>query len=319
MRSPNVPNCDLFRCARGARPTDGKLKTEMKTIKTLTELKKTIDEQKADGRSVGFVPTMGYLHKGHMALVEKASEYNDFVVVSIYVNPTQFSESEDLQSYPRDMDRDLEVCRKYSVDIVYTPSNEEVYPSGYQTLVNVKELSAHLCGAFRESHFEGVATIVTKLFNMVEPDKAYFGLKDYQQFKVIERLTKDLNFDIEIIGVETKRDNDGLATSSRNIYLDTDEREEARYLYKSLCKAERLLKDGMKNSNQIIKTIREVLDTKDLIKIQYIEIVDPKDLKSIGNINGQALVAIAAYVGKTRLIDNLLISEVGESKCCAQC
>lgn len=293
--------------------------TKMQVIKTIEELKRIVREKKLSGESIGFVPTMGYLHKGHVALMGKARLDNDFVVVSIYINPTQFGKGEDIQSYPCDLDRDLNVCRDSQIDLVFTPSNDEIYKEGFKTYINVREISAPLCGSFREGHFEGVATIVAKLFNIVNPHRAYFGKKDYQQLKVIERMAMDLNFDTEIIGIETVRDDDGLATSSRNIYLDTDEREEARYIYISLCKAERLLKDGLKNSEQIKKAMREVLDTKDLIKIQYIEIVDPQTLKPVENINEEALVAIAAYVGKARLIDNLLISELGESKCSAKC
>jgi pantoate--beta-alanine ligase len=291
----------------------------MKIIKTIKELRKIIKDRKASGESVGFVPTMGYLHSGHVALMEKARIDNDFVVVSIYVNPTQFGSGEDIADYPRDIDRDIDICRNNQIDIVFVPSSDEMYQPGYQTSVNINILSNRLCGMFRESHFEGVATVVTKFFNIVDPGKAYFGTKDYQQLKIIERLVKDLDFNIDIIGVETVRDNDGLATSSRNIYLDTDEREEACFIYKSLCKAERLLKDGLKNSDQIKKAMHEVLDKKDLIKIQYIEIVDPDNLETVENIDGSALVAIAAFVGKARLIDNLLISELGDSKCCAQC
>lgn len=291
----------------------------MEIIRKVSDLRKIIKEKKNGGDSVGFVPTMGYLHKGHMSLVKKALLDNDFVVVSIYVNPTQFAGGEDLESYPRDEENDLELCRKEGVDLVFLPSDDEVYPEGFQTSIDIKDLSIPLCGQFREGHFSGVATIVAKLFNMVDADKAYFGLKDYQQFKVIERLVKDLNFDIEIIGVETVRDADGLATSSRNIYLTEDQRSEARFIYKVLCKAERLLKDGLRNSEQLKKAMMEVLDTKDLIKIQYIEITDPNTLEKVKNIEGDALVAIAAEVGKARLIDNLLISEMGVAKCSAQC
>lgn len=282
----------------------------MEVIKSVFNLRKIINKEKKADKIIGFVPTMGYLHKGHVALIKEAKNNCDYVIVSIYVNPTQFGVNEDLESYPKDLDKDLAICEEENVDIVFTPPDEEVYSEGFQTFVDVGETSKILCGAKREGHFRGVATIVAKLFNIVQPDKAYFGLKDYQQLKVIERMTQDLNFNIDIIGVPTVRDKDGIATSSRNSYLSEDERAQAKCIYQSLCEVKNLISKGVKDTKELKQAVNIILDNKDKLRIDYLEFINPQTFEDIEEIEDEILVAIAAYVGKARLIDNILISEV---------
>lgn len=254
--------------------------------------------------SVGFVPTMGYLHEGHKALIKSSKLQNDITVVSIYVNPTQFGPNEDYDRYPRNLDRDLSICEELGVDIVFAPTDEEMYPEDFRTEVYVKGISDVLEGEFRPGHFKGVATVVVKLFNTVQPDRAYFGEKDYQQLKVIERLVKDLLIPVEIVPIETVREPDGLAYSSRNTYLSPEERESALSIYRAFLLAEELINGGEKRSGVIKRALeRFILSHPHVKKIDYIEITDselhPKEIVEPGD-----RILVALWVGNTRLIDN---------------
>jgi len=258
-------------------------------------------------KTIAFVPTMGYLHKGHLSLIRKGGKIGDCLVVSIFVNPAQFAPEEDFENYPRDLERDLELARKNGADVVFTPDDKELYSNDYQTYVNLKELPNHLCGISRPIFFSGVATVVTKLFNIVKPHFAIFGQKDYQQLVIIRQMVCDLNFDIEIIGAETVRDHDGLAMSSRNVYLTSEQRNSALCLYKSLQKAQDLLSSGINDSEIIIDSASEIIKSGTNTEIDYIAVCDPKTLIDIKKIDRQALMALAVKVGKTRLIDNMIL------------
>lgn len=257
--------------------------------------------------SVGLVPTMGYLHAGHMALVERARRENDIVVVSIFVNPTQFGPGEDFERYPRDEKRDLAQLRKAGVDFVFTPSPSEMYPEGFSTYVTVEGLSDKLEGAFRPGHFRGVATVVAKLFSIVLATRAYFGQKDAQQVVVIRRMARDLNLPHEIVAVPTVREEDGLAMSSRNVYLDAEERQSALVLSRALFMARDMYEKGERSAVEIRTAIRAMLDAEPGVKTDYVTVSDPETLEEMDRVEGRALVALAARVGKTRLIDNLVL------------
>ena len=280
----------------------------MRTVATVKEMQALSDEMRKDKR-IGFVPTMGYLHEGHLALVRKARELGDIVVVSIFINPTQFGPKEDLAKYPRDFDRDANLLEQEKTDIIFFPESKEMYPKGYSTYVQVRDLQNNLCGKSRTGHFVGVATVVTKLFNIVKPHFAVFGQKDYQQLKVIERMTQDLNMDIEIIGYPTIREQDGLAMSSRNTYLSPDERSRALLISGSLAEAERLFRNGTRDAALIRGEVERILKSKEGINIEYVSVTDPETLEDVDKIQGKALVAIACHVGKTRLIDNKVLTE----------
>ena len=254
--------------------------------------------------SLGFVPTMGYLHEGHRALMERAKLQNDITVVSIYVNPTQFGEGEDYERYPRDLERDMAVCDEVGIDVIFAPTDEEVYPPGSKTEVYVRELSEVLEGKFRPGHFKGVATVVTKLLNVVQPDRAYFGEKDYQQLKLIQRLVKDLLIPVEIVPVETVREPDGLAYSSRNVYLSPEERESALSIYRAFLLAQEMINQGERSSDTIKGEMeRFILSHPHVKKIDYIEITDP-DLNPKKLVDRGDRILVALWIGSTRLIDN---------------
>ncbi len=275
-------------------------------VKTISEMKEISKALKKENKSIGFVPTMGFLHEGHTSLMECSKKDNDITVVSIFVNPKQFAPSEDLDKYPRDLERDLKICKEKQVDYVFYPSFEEMYPENFQTYVVVEGLTKGLCGSFREGHFKGVTTVVLKLFNIIQPDNAYFGKKDYQQFKVIERMVKDLNMDVNIIGCPLIREKDGLALSSRNKYLTDKERKSALSLSKALFLAKDLFDKG-ENSVQILKERMSdlILSYPEVKEIQYIEIVNPETLKPKEKAEKGDVIAVAVYVGNTRLIDNI--------------
>ena len=258
-------------------------------------------------KTIAFVPTMGYLHEGHLSLLREGRKIGDCLVVSIFVNPVQFAPGEDFADYPRDLQRDLELARKNGADVVFTPDDKELYSNGFQTYINLKKLPNHLCGISRPTFFSGVATVVTKLFNIVKPHFALFGQKDYQQLIIIRQMVCDLNFDIEIIGAETVREHDGLAMSSRNIYLTSEQRNSALCLYKSLQKAQALLSSGINDSEKIIASASEIIKSGTNTEIDYIAICDPKTLIDMKKIDRQALMALAVKVGKTRLIDNMIL------------
>ncbi len=278
----------------------------MDWIESATAMRSRSREARGQGLRVGFVPTMGYLHEGHLSLIRRARELSDFVVVSIFVNPTQFGPNEDLDRYPRDMERDRRLCRAEGVDAVFVPSVEELYPEGFQTFVTVEEISRPLCGASRPGHFRGVATVVLKLFHIVEPDVAVFGQKDYQQLQVIRRMVRDLDLPVEIEGFPTVREPDGLAMSSRNAYLSAAERERALTIWRSIRRAEDLVAGGEVCSASLAGEVRRLLEEAGL-RIDYVEIRHPETLEPVERIEPEAVLAIAAFVGNTRLIDNRVL------------
>lgn len=277
---------------------------KMETVHTIQEARKIIKAWKRDGLTVGLVPTMGFLHEGHESLVKKAAAENDKVVVSIFVNPIQFGPNEDLEAYPRDLDKDKLVCENANADLIFNPSPEEMYFDNAVTSVTVKELTEGLCGSKRPVHFQGVCTVVSKLFNIVAPDRAYFGEKDAQQLAVIKRMVRDLNFNIDIVGCPIVREEDGLAKSSRNTYLSKDERKAAVVLNESLNLAKEALRSGEQYASKLAGIISKKISSEPLAKIDYIEIVDSLELKPVCKISSSILVAIAVYIGNTRLIDN---------------
>jgi pantoate--beta-alanine ligase len=278
----------------------------MRTVTTVKEMQALSDELRRDKR-IAFVPTMGYLHEGHLALVRKAREFADVVVVSIFINPTQFGPQEDLAKYPRDFDRDARLLEQEKTDIVFYPESKEMYPKGYSTYVQVRELQNHLCGKSRVGHFVGVATVVAKLFNIVKPHFAVFGQKDYQQLKVIERMVKDLNMDLEILPCPTVREKDGLAMSSRNTYLSPEEREKALLIYGAMTKVESLVQDGERDASKLREAAEQILTSRDGVAIEYVSITDTDTLEEVDQLENKALLAIACHVGKTRLIDNTIL------------
>lgn len=278
----------------------------MKIIKTIEELRPIIKGWKREGLTVGLVPTMGYLHDGHKSLIVKAVSENDKVVVSDFVNPTQFGANEDLSSYPRDIERDAALCEAAGADIIFHPEPEEMYFPDKCTFVDMDKLTKGLCGKTRPVHFSGVCTVVSKLFNIVTPDRAYFGQKDAQQLAVIKRMVRDLNFDITIVGCPIVREADGLALSSRNTYLNEEERKAALILNKSLTLGKEMIEAGEKNAAKVREAIIKHMETEPLAKVDYVEIVDPENLEPVDTIDAPVLVATAVYIGKTRLIDNVV-------------
>ncbi|NPA14665.1 MAG: pantoate--beta-alanine ligase [Aquificae bacterium] len=277
----------------------------VRVFKNPRELQTFIKKLKKEGKTVGFVPTMGYLHEGHLFLVRCAKKDNDFVVVSIFVNPTQFGKNEDYDRYPRDLQRDLKLLEREGVDIVFAPEVEDMYPPGFSTYVEETKLSQTLEGKFRPGHFRGVCTVVNKLFNIVQPDRAYFGEKDYQQLLVIKKMVQDLNMDIEIVGCPIVREADGLAKSSRNVYLSEEERRQATALYKSFLLAQKLVEEGLRDAQKLREEILNFLKQFPLIKeIDYVEIVDPQTLEPVKEIKGGERILIAVRMPSARLIDN---------------
>ena len=276
-------------------------------VKNIKEMQKISNTWRKEGYKIGFVPTMGFLHEGHLSLVRIAKDLAQKVVVSIFVNPLQFGPQEDFRQYPRDIERDKRLLEAEDVDVVFIPEAEEMYPPGFQTFVEVTELTKGLCGAFRPGHFKGVTTVVLKLFNIVKPHIAVFGEKDYQQLMVIKRMVKDLNLDIEIVGAPTVREKDGLAMSSRNTYLSEEERKSALSLYKALLKAQELVNSGIVNVSEIKKILEEFIHKHPYTKVQYIEFVDPETLEPVEKVEKPVLCALAVFVGKARLIDNAII------------
>lgn len=278
----------------------------MRIAETVNEVREQVKKWRREGLSVGLVPTMGYLHEGHKSLIDKAVEQNDRVVVSVFVNPIQFGPSEDLASYPRDLQRDAALCEEAGASLVFHPADEEMYFDDFCTYVDMDDLTKGLCGKTRPTHFRGVCTVVSKLFNIVAPDRAYFGQKDAQQLAVIRRMVRDLNFDLEIVGCPIVREADGLAKSSRNTYLSEAERKAAVILHKGLTEGENLLKSGETDVAKIADAIKGIIESEPLAKIDYVEIVDWNTLKPIEKVQGEVLVAVAVYIGKTRLIDNFI-------------
>jgi len=276
-------------------------------IDTVAAMQRRAVEWRAAGQRIGLVPTMGYLHEGHLALVRGAREACDRLVVSIFVNPTQFSPTEDLSSYPRDLERDLDLCASEGVDVVYSPSADEMYPEGAQTFVTVTEVSGPLCGVSRPTHFRGVATVCAKLFHAVMPHVAVFGEKDFQQLQVIRTMVRDLDFDLEIVGRPTVREPDGLAMSSRNVYLDEEQREQALCLSRALDAAERIAAAGERDVGAIVAGARAEIEAADLARIDYVELRDAETLQDIAALERPGVLALAVFFGKTRLIDNRVL------------
>ena len=280
----------------------------MEIIKDIALMRTRCRERKLKGDKIGFVPTMGALHKGHLSLIKRAREDCDFTVVSIFVNPTQFGPEEDFKRYPRNLSEDLRLCEEEGVDVVFTPLKESMYPDGFSTWVEVKGmLTETLEGTFRPGHFKGVTTVLTKLFNIVLPDYSYFGEKDYQQAMVVKKMVQELNIDTEIILLPTVREEDGLACSSRNSYLSPEERKKAAVLYNSLLKAKQEVEKGEEDPSIITSLIRHLIEKEGSFKIDYVAAVNPDTLEPVDRIRGKTLITIAAWIGRTRLIDNILI------------
>ena len=276
----------------------------MEIVRTITELK-TLRHNLSG--SLGFVPTMGYLHQGHLSLAKRARNENYAAIVSIFVNPTQFGPSEDLSTYPRDTERDLALLQQENVDIVFIPSSEEIYPDGFDSWVDVGEITKRLEGNHRPGHFKGVTTVVAKLFNIVEPARAYFGQKDAQQAIVIQKMVNDLNMNVEVIVAPTVRESDGLAMSSRNVYLNTQERQAATVLFKALTQAKQLREKGEKDADKLRQKMTSLINKEPLAEIDYVSVSDAQTLEELTEVNGPALVSLAVRIGKTRLIDNTLL------------
>ena len=277
----------------------------MQVTKTVEETRKQIKQWKKEGKTIGLVPTMGFLHEGHASLIRKCREQNDIVVVSDFVNPTQFGPNEDLEAYPRDFERDSKLCESLGADLIFAPSPEDMYHDPH-AFVSIDTLSETLCGKTRPIHFRGVQTVVLKLFHIVTPDRAYFGQKDAQQLAVIKRMVKDLNVDTEIIGCPIIREEDGLAKSSRNTYLSADERQAALVLSRSLKIGKQLVEAGEKSAKVVKDAITAEINKEPLAKIDYVDVVDFDTITPVDEIKGTTLVAIAVYIGKTRLIDNFI-------------
>jgi pantoate--beta-alanine ligase len=276
-------------------------------VKGTLQMQRIAQEARGRGQKIGFVPTMGYLHEGHLSLIRQARQLAQLVVVSIFVNPTQFEPHEDYQNYPRDLTRDAELAREAGCDMLFAPTVSEIYPQGYCTYVEVEGLTQRLCGASRPHHFRGVTTVVTKLFNIVRPHLAVFGQKDAQQALVIRRMVRDLNQDVEIVIGPTIRESDGLAMSSRNEYLTPQQRAEASILYRALERARTQIADGERRADNLIGGLTQMIGAQGTAEIDYISIVDTQELQPVERLEGEVLIALAVRFGRARLIDNLLV------------
>lgn len=280
---------------------------EMKVIETVSEMQGEALRLRTEGRSIGLVPTMGYFHEGHLSLMRRAQEETDVVVVSLFVNPTQFGADEDLEDYPRDFERDSRMAEEVGVDIIFYPPVDDMYPKGARTAVEVKEVNMKLCGRTRPVHFNGVTTVCAKLFNICLPHRAYFGWKDAQQALILEKMVRDLNFPLEIVKVPTVREEDGVAMSSRNVYLAPGEREAAKLLPRSLEAAREEIAAGERRAGAIKKKITDIVESSPLAKVDYVSIVDTDDFEEVEEVSRGDLAAIAVNIGKARLIDNFLV------------
>ena len=279
----------------------------MKVVGTIKEVRELVKEWKQNGETVGFVPTMGYLHEGHGSLITKARENNDKVVVSIFVNPMQFGPTEDLDSYPRDLEKDSKFCESLGADLIFHPEPEEMYHEDFSSYVDMSVLTEELCGLSRPVHFRGVCTVVTKLFNIVQPDNAYFGQKDAQQLAIIKHMVQDLNMDINVVGCPIVREEDGLAKSSRNTYLSTEERKAALILSKTVKLAKELIDAGEKDADVVVAKMKENIETEPMAKTDYVKAVNGLTMQQQKEIKAPMLIAMAVYIGKTRLIDNMIL------------
>jgi pantoate--beta-alanine ligase len=279
----------------------------MRIIRTIQEMRAETEARRRAGEIVGLVPTMGFFHEGHLSLMRRARAECGMVVVSLFVNPTQFGPGEDLAAYPKDFERDCALAAAEGVDAMFAPEAGEMYAGDHATFVNVERLTGNLCGASRPVHFRGVATVVAKLFNACRPQRAYFGLKDYQQVRVIETMIRDLNFDIELVRCPIVREPDGVAMSSRNSYLSAEERRAATILRRSLVAAGKRIKEGARDGAAIARELREAIETEPLASVDYAQVVDAESLAPLGRIHGAALLAVAVRIGRARLIDNLVV------------
>lgn len=283
----------------------------MKIVETIAEVREQVKQWKKEGLTVALVPTMGYLHEGHRSLMERARKENDRVVVSVFVNPTQFGPNEDLASYPRDLEHDAGLCDSVGVDLIFHPAPEEMYPKGFCSFVDMDVLTKELCGLSRPVHFRGVCTVVSKLFHIVTPDRAYFGEKDAQQLAVIKRMVLDLNLDIEIVGCPIVREADGLAKSSRNTYLSPEERKAALVLSRSIFAGKKLAESGETDAHKLVQAMTDIISAEPLARIDYVKVVDLLTMQQIDKLDRPFLAAIAVYIGKTRLIDNFMVQAGG--------
>ncbi|WP_319370490.1 pantoate--beta-alanine ligase [uncultured Ilyobacter sp.] len=281
----------------------------MDVLRSVDEIRRKVQIWKNEGYSVGFVPTMGYLHEGHKSLIEKAASENDKVIVSVFVNPKQFDNKTDLETYPSNIQGDKELVENAGGDVIFAPTTAEMYPNGFATLVDIEGLDKELCGATRTGHFRGVCTVVTKLFLIVAPDRAYFGEKDFQQLAIIKRFTKDLNIPVEIVGCPIVREENGLAMSSRNSKLSLEEKRKALIIIEALNVIKEMVYQGTVDAEELKKEAVRKISTIDIAKIDYFEIVDPDTLEKIDEVREKALAATAVFIGKTRLIDNMIIGE----------
>lgn len=280
----------------------------IKVVHTIKEVRETVKGWRKEGLSVGFVPTMGFLHEGHKSLIDKAVEQNDRVVVSVFVNPMQFGPTEDLDKYPRDLAADTRLCEAAGADLIFNPEPSEMYAEGFCSFVDMNGPTAELCGKSRPTHFRGVCTVVNKLFNIVQPDRSYFGQKDAQQLSVIRRMVKDLNIPVEVVPCPTVREADGLAKSSRNTYLNPQERQAALILSRAIKLGQRCVEQGERDAHNVVKAMKELIATEPMARIDYVEAVDLDSVQKVDKVEGDVLFAMAVYIGKTRLIDNFIVN-----------
>jgi pantoate--beta-alanine ligase len=280
----------------------------MQTINSIKEMQTFSNREMGEGKTIALVPTMGFFHPGHLSLMEEGRRRGDFLVVSIFVNPTQFGAGEDYENYPRDMERDQKLAEETGVDVIFAPPVDEMYPSDYQTYVNVEEVTKNLCGISRPTHFSGVTTVVCKLFSIVKPHFAIFGEKDFQQLVAIRQMVSDLNIDVKIVGMPIYREEDGLALSSRNKYLTPDERKAALCLFRSLMRAKELFRQSERKTEEILSEVMSIIEAEQLAEIDYVKICDVKTLKDIEQINQETVLALAVKIGKARLIDNIVLN-----------
>jgi pantoate--beta-alanine ligase len=279
---------------------------KMKIIRTVKEIKEFSSQARRAGKTIAFVPTMGFFHEGHLTLMREGRRRGDLLVISLFVNPTQFGPSEDFKSYPRDFERDRRMAEDVGVDVFFAPEASDMYPLDHQTIVRVEKVTQNLCGRSRPTHFQGVTTVVMMLFEIVMPHVAIFGEKDYQQLVTIQQMVRDLHMGVEVVGWPTVREADGLAMSSRNTYLLPEERKAALSLFRSLQKAKELFQKGERKADRILHEVKRILQSEPLVKIDYVQVCDAHTLQDVDRIEGDVVVALAAYVGRTRLIDNLV-------------
>ena len=279
----------------------------MHTVTKSKEMQAFSDKVRRAGKTIVLVPTMGFLHPGHLSLMKEGRRRGDILVISIFVNPTQFGEGEDYQDYPRDMEKDQKLAEEVGVDVIFAPAVKEMYPVGHQTHVTVEEVTKNLCGVSRPTHFRGVTTVVCKLFTIVKPHVAIFGEKDFQQLVTIRQMSSDLNLDVEVVGMPIYREKDGLAMSSRNKYLNPDERKAALCLFNSLKKASALFEQGERTTGEIVRETKKVIEAEKLVQIDYVKVCDAKTIKDIEQIDREAVLALAVKIGRARLIDNVVL------------